>query len=359
MDEDIEEEENELLERTRFGELTPVADKISHLDGSIVWRLGGKRSDFDSDTAWTGQHGARVHSQNQTHIVLSFFDNARYHHSIPPTHETSRALFLTLHVNERPMRAETLLSIDQPDGSYNMARGNVQALPNENIWVCWVRGCLFGEYDNGGRMLMKARLKPDLSTYRSYKAEWVGRPSLPPDVHAAAVAKDWKVGIVVHVSWNGATEVRRWRVWHSDADGRFLEIMAHATWQGFETVMHSDQFAEYVVVEALDSEGMRLGHSDVIQTIVSHEITDIAAAAEKQWQMKHAADATAPSTIQHKLYETMQNPVTLSACGVALGLGILAAATWLVSRRMAWRPHIVWWKREETAYKPLPSTEFS
>lgn len=208
-------------------------------------------------------------------------------------------------------------------------------------------------------MLMTARLKPDLSTYRSYKAEWVGRPSLPPDVHAAAVAKDWKVGMVVHVSWNGATEVRRWRLWRSDANGQFLEILGRTHWQGFETVMHSDQFAEYVLVEALDSEGTRLGHSDVVQTIVSHELIDVAAVAEQKWQMEHAADATTPSTLQHKLYEAMQDSVIQSVCGVAIGLGVLAAMTWLVSRRTTWRPQLVWWDREKTAYEPLSSTEFS
>ena len=147
-----------------FRWLTCATDKISHLDGSIVWRLGGKRSDFVSDTAWTGQHGARVHSQNETHIVISMFDNARYHHSIPVTHETSRALFLTLHVTESPMRAETLLSIDQPDGKFNMARGNVQTLPDGGIFVCWVNECLLGEYTMDGKRLLQARLKADLST---------------------------------------------------------------------------------------------------------------------------------------------------------------------------------------------------
>lgn len=341
--------------------LTPEADKISHIDGSIVWRLGGKESDFEADTAWTGQHGARVWSQNETHIILSFFDNARYHHSIPATHDTSRALFLALHITEQPMRAEAILSIDQPDGAYNMARGNVDVLPNDNIWVCWVRACLVGEYDSSGKMLMRAELKADLSSYRSYKAEWTGRPSAPPDVHAAAEARDWKVSMVIHVSWNGATEVRRWRLWRSNAAGQLLERMALERRQGFETVMHADDFAEYVIVEALDSEGTSLGHSDVVKTIVSHEISDLAAAAEEKWQVEHpssdnndaAADSTAQSTFHH-IVDIFHDSVAQFICGGIVGLAILAAAAWIVSRRTTWRPKVPWWKREEKGeYKPV------
>ena len=120
--------------------------KVSRKTGAIVWRLGGKKSSFKQDTTWVGQHGARVQSQNETHIVVSMMDNAKFSNSLPKSHKNSRALFLVLHLTEQPMRAETLLSIDQPLGSYNMARGNVQVLPNDNIHVCWVKKCLLSEH---------------------------------------------------------------------------------------------------------------------------------------------------------------------------------------------------------------------
>lgn len=348
---EIKDEEKVFLEHSRLGELTAWADKVSHKDGSIIWRLGGKRSDFKLDTAWTGQHGARVHFQNETHIIVSFLDNARFSPNIEPTHENSRALFLTLHIAESPMRAETLLSIDQPNGGYNAARGNVQVLPNGNIWACWVKGCLFSEHHEDGSMLMKARLKPELSTYRSYKSEWIGRPSQPPDVYAAATEEDWKIALVVHVSWNGATEVKRWRVWHSDGSGRLLDMMAHTHWQGFESVMHADEFAEYVVVEAMDDDGTTLGKSNVIRTIVPHEIADTAMAAERKWQKEHAMSG--------KVYETLQDPIVQAICGAAFGLGILAAVAWVVLRRLTWRPQVKvpWWQSKEVDYKPVPVTD--
>ena len=137
--------------------------------------------------------------------------------------------------------------------------------------------------------------------------------------------------------------------------------------QGFETVMHVDDFAEYVVAEALDSDGTSLGVSDVVKTIVSHEISDLAAAAEEKWQADHpssvdddaASDSTPQSTLQQKLYDTLSDSVAQFVCGGVLGIAILAAAAWLVSRRTTWRPRVPWWKRREEKgeYKPVSDTE--
>ena len=58
---------------------TDTLYKISHLNGTIMWRLGGVRSDFNftDGSRFSRQHHARVVSQNETHTLVSVFDNAR------------------------------------------------------------------------------------------------------------------------------------------------------------------------------------------------------------------------------------------------------------------------------------------
>lgn len=54
----------------------------------------------------------------------------------------------------------------------------------------------------------------------------VGRLNRPPDGQVNATAKNEELSMLVHVSWNGATEVARWKLWHSDSEGRYLELLA-------------------------------------------------------------------------------------------------------------------------------------
>ena len=242
-----------------------------------------------------------------------------------------------------------------------MARGNVELLPNGNVWACWVSNCLLSEHNKDGTMVMKAQLKPDFTTYRSYKFEWIGRPSVPPDVHAAAVVKSSKVGVVVHVSWNGATEVDRWRAWRSDSDGRLLERLpgCHSKWTGFETEMKSDEFARYVVVEALDLEGNPLGRSDVVAVTVARELSDMADAAHKQWKDEYVADTSFFSTMTDELYEMVKDPIVQVVCiaiSAASLLGIIFTVIVLRRRRNETQT-VNWWNSKEKIYEPVPVHE--
>ena len=79
----------------------------------------------------------------------------------------------------------------------------------------------------------------------------------------------------MYVSWNGATEVRSYRVYGSmmpdDDDaaaggGVFFELVAEGAKDGFETRITTDRYVELVYVEALDGDGGRLGTSRVVRT---------------------------------------------------------------------------------------------
>ena len=80
--------------------------RINHLDGSIVWRLGGKFSDFQMDFNFSSQHHARVYSENSTTTILTFFDNA---HDIElwqnDSSERSSGKMIALNSQPEPMTA--------------------------------------------------------------------------------------------------------------------------------------------------------------------------------------------------------------------------------------------------------------
>jgi len=81
--------------------------RISRDSGEIVWRLGGKKSDFEQDFTFLGQHDARVISQNDTVTVISFFDNASTG-DMPAFQKTANASsfkVVALHEEESPKRA--------------------------------------------------------------------------------------------------------------------------------------------------------------------------------------------------------------------------------------------------------------
>lgn len=76
---------------------------------------------------------------------------------------------------------------------------------------------------------------------------------------------------LVHISWNGATEVASWNVYRTDASGKMTSQSpdANTPRTGFETKMRLPDHASYIVVEALDQSGNVLEHgtSAVIRTV--------------------------------------------------------------------------------------------
>ena len=115
---------------------------------------------------------------------------------------------------------------------------------------------------------MTAKLRAGLGSYRDFKSTWTGRPAQAPDAHSIAVQNGKHLSTLVHVSWNGATEVATWKLWRSDPDSQLLELLTEAPRQGFETAIRIRTLARYVLVEAVDRSGATLGKSEATETIV-------------------------------------------------------------------------------------------
>ncbi|HEX3722736.1 MAG TPA: hypothetical protein VHV31_08080, partial [Nitrolancea sp.] len=71
------------------------------------------------------------------------------------------------------------------------------------------------------------------------------------------------VGMTIFVSWNGATEVRSWRILTGDTEGSLREASVVVR-NGFETAAKVRR-ARYAAVEALDIGGNVLATSKVVR----------------------------------------------------------------------------------------------
>ena len=226
-------------------------------------------SDFGSGN-WTfsRQHDVRFQDQNATHLVLSVLDNAKGIDSQEPTYPYSRGLFLAL--NEEEMTVTMLRQIDHPEGegSYAPRRGDVQLLPNGNVFMGWSEFGSQSEHAPNGTLLMHSFLTADwLGSYRNYKFNFTGRPTEKPAVHSIAFPTDGgSSATVVHVSWNGDTETAYWKMYRTTVDGEDQVLAGSARRTGFETVVEYGGLANYVLLKALDKKGNVLAESDVVKT---------------------------------------------------------------------------------------------
>lgn len=163
------------------------------------------------------------------------------------------------------MTAEVIAEYADPKGHRTNARGSYQTLPNGNAFLCWAYQSRISEHTPDGRVAMEATLHVQAHTYRAFKYPWVGRPTQPPDVHTEAVFNGKDIMTIIHMSWNGATDVAKWKVSQviEDSEEKQIGVVDR---QGFETVAHHRGFAGQIYVEAVDSKGEVLGKSEVVTT---------------------------------------------------------------------------------------------
>jgi hypothetical protein len=224
--------------------------EISRSTGRIDWRLGGKRSDFtlgkNARFAW--QHDARRLPNGN----LSLFDNS----AGPQVRKQSRGLILHLDLAHRVanvvrtfVHSPPLVSVDQ---------GNLQRLPNGDFLAGWGHQPRFTEFGPRGTMRFDGRFgRGRVDSYRAYRFRWIGRPTRPP---AVAVS-----GGTLYVSWNGATEVRKWRLL-AGVDRESLHPVLTVPKSGFETAIPlRGNIAEWVAAQALDGRGRSLARSATVR----------------------------------------------------------------------------------------------
>jgi hypothetical protein len=139
------------------------------------------------------------------------------------------------------------------------SQGDFQPLPNGNWFVGWGQEPYLSEYTATGGLLFDAHLPYRYQSYTAFKFPWTGTPAEPPRL---ALASE-RGGAVVHVSWNGATEVARWRVIGGPSVGA-LAPLATATTEGFETSIPISAPPRYIAAQAIGAREEVLGTSAAV-----------------------------------------------------------------------------------------------
>jgi hypothetical protein len=226
--------------------------KIDRETGDVVWRLGGKRSDFELGPgalfAW--QHDARVREDG----TLSLFDNKA---ASPELVDGDHSRGMILRLGERARTATLVREFTHPARLLAPSQGNLQNLPNGHVLVGWGSQPHLSEYDAQGRLVADLRFYQTAQSYRAFLFDWTGTPAEPP----AVVAQAQDGGTRVYVSWNGATEVSSWRVLGAAAEGAEPVELTTAPRNGFETAIPVDSAGPWFIVEALGAGGEVLGTS--------------------------------------------------------------------------------------------------
>jgi Arylsulfotransferase (ASST) len=223
--------------------------KVDRATGDVVWRLGGKRSDFaiaaGASFAW--QHHARRHRDG----TLTVFDNGA---GVAQTEPYSRGLRLEL--DESAGTATLVREFAHPDRLSASAMGSMELLDDDGSFVGWGSVPRFSEFRSDGSLRFDAGFPGGGFTYRAFRRSWAGTPVERP---AFVVA-----GGAGYASWNGATELTHWRL-RAGPKPDLLTASHVVASRSFETKLTLPRGTRFAAVDALDRKGHVLGSSAAVR----------------------------------------------------------------------------------------------
>jgi hypothetical protein len=221
---------------------------IDKKTGRVNWELGGKHSSFrvGRGAHFEWQHDARLHGGG----LLTVFDNGA---GVTQNESQSRALLIAL----RGRSARLVHAYRHVPPVLAWSQGSVQLLPGGHVFVGWGFAPSFSEYTRAGRQIFKGSFRSPVQSYRAYRAHWTGRPLWPPSI---ALRRAGAGKLMVYASWNGATQVARWRVL-AGASKTSLRGIARAPQRGFQTPIPLHTKQHYLEVQALAANGQLLATS--------------------------------------------------------------------------------------------------
>ncbi|MET0493981.1 MAG: arylsulfotransferase family protein [Actinoplanes sp.] len=231
---------------------TWTAYKINRRTGEVIWRIGGKKSDFavDAKAAFTWQHDFRRRRDGS----YSVFDNGA---GVTKEHEQSRGLIFK--VDEAAKTVTFVKELLHPQKLSAPTQGSFRELADGGSFIGWGQMPYFTEYAPDGTVRLDGHVPLDNQSYRAYKAEWAGEPLDQPALGLHVEGGN----VIVSASWNGSTKVAKWRA-RAGAQPGALTQSVEADRTGFETTLTLPGTPEYVVAEALDVAGQVLGTSSAI-----------------------------------------------------------------------------------------------
>ncbi len=242
------------------GRNTCACYKVNRRTGKMMWRLGGKHSDFQmgAGTRFNFQHDVNIHAGE----VLTLFDNEG-----GPPQMAAHSRALVLNVDQRRRRVRLQHAFKHQPQVYSDALGSVQPLAGGDWFVGWGRSSYFTKYSGNGTVLFDGHLSAGTNSYRAFLKSWNATPTTAPDLVATAAGGT----TTVYASWNGATALAGWRVL-GGASAAQLTAIGSATVIGFETAITVSQAPACLAVQALDANGNVLARSSVVAATSSSMI---------------------------------------------------------------------------------------
>jgi Arylsulfotransferase (ASST) len=233
---------------------TSAVYKLHRQSGEVLWRLGGRRSDFalDPGAGFFYQHDARPQPDGS----LTLFDDGNGQPSYP-----ARGLVLRLDVPGR--RCSLIRAFPHPTPLAVNSMGNAQLLPGGGMMVGFGDQPYLTEFGADGTVRLDAKFTGGAWNYRAFRDPWVGRPHTLPAVAVRRSGRD----AVAYASWNGSTETAYWRV----RTGRTLASLRSdrvVSRTGFETSIRLHGVPRVLTVTALDRKRNALATSKAVHPFV-------------------------------------------------------------------------------------------
>ncbi|HEY1793997.1 MAG TPA: arylsulfotransferase family protein [Opitutaceae bacterium] len=225
--------------------------KVNRSTGAIMWRLGGKKSDFALGPglpfAW--QHDVEAADSS----TLRIFDNES---DGVPVRPYSRVIWVKH--DDTAMTASIVRTIVHPDQLSVLAEGSAESLSNGNTFVEWGNLGRYSEFGPDGQLLYDVAEAPGYSSYRGFRFAWSATTLTEPTV-TAVLNSDGTT--TVHAVWNGATGVTTWQV-SAGYSAQGLSVIASAPWNGMDTpITISGSVGPMIEVAALNSSGTIISES--------------------------------------------------------------------------------------------------
>lgn len=228
--------------------------EISKQTGEILWQLGGKHSSFEFGRGahFEWQHDVRMLPDG----TITLLDNGA---GPGPQHERqSRALRLRL--NFKTHRATLVRAYANNPSLLSSSQGDVQVLPDRNVFVGWGAVPNVTEFSAGGGQLFSLDLEGSVQSYRALRSNWSGQPTTPPGI----AVRTTHHGTRVYASWNGATGVASWRVLAGPSPSDLKPVGGFPK-TNFETEMTVHSTEPYFAVQALGTRGHALAASATVK----------------------------------------------------------------------------------------------
>ena len=278
--------------------------EISEETGDVAWQLGGKKSTFalgeNADFSW--QHDARFLSPDE----ISMFDDQCCNLPAGKPAGFERGLVLKLDTSNHT--ASEVRSYTHDPGLDVPTQGDMQTLPNGNVFIGWGQQPLYSEYTPAGKLLYDVRMPDADESYRVLRLPWVGKPVTKPSI--AVRRSGGKT--TVYASWNGATQAASWEVL-AGPGRRSLAPLRIVARHGFETAIRVKESSRTVFeVDVLGAHGRILGTSAAVKATTPKAVA--AAAPTRIGTRKTKLGSVLATASGHVLYLFAKDPKDKSEC---------------------------------------------